>query len=60
MKEVTKEEFYRIIFDRKLDVHPTITASGSNFEFKNRALFGKTVGNNGHYWDAQHKYFLAV
>ena len=46
MKEVTKEEFYKAIYDGKLDVHPYPEGDfpyTSEFRFKNRNVWGKAV-----------------
>jgi hypothetical protein len=49
MIEVTKEEFFKPIFSRKLDVHPSIKTGWpytSDWEFHNqigRPVYGKTV-----------------
>ena len=58
LAEVTKDEFYEIIFNNLLNVHPRVVADGSDFEFPNRTLFGRVVGVDGHYWDSKHKYFV--
>lgn len=44
MKEVTREEFYRIIKEKKLDVHPHITNSSYPYSTEFRFPFGQVYG----------------
>ncbi len=43
LKEVTKDEFYGIIFRDRLNVHPRSAPHASYWEFPNRQLFGKST-----------------
>ena len=68
MKEVTKDEFYKIINDNRLDVvvYPKTNEPGhwyphtTEFKFRNGTLFGKVVEE---YHDGEHhpvveKYYI--
>lgn len=63
MKPVTKEEFYKIIFDKHLNVHPKPVGDTwpyvSIFKFPNGEEFGREVpiedGNRArHFWETQY------
>lgn len=54
--QVTKDEFYSAV--GPLDVVVRIVPTGSDFEMRNRQLVGRTIGNQGHYWDADRTYYL--
>jgi hypothetical protein len=43
MTQVTKDQFYEIIFRDKLNVHPRCEPDASYWEFPNRQLFGKST-----------------
>lgn len=38
--DVTKEEFFRLIYDGNLDVHPNPERDRTVWEYRNRVLFG--------------------
>lgn len=56
MKQVSKEEFYSIIFERKLDVHPRPEPDKTFWEFRNRRLFG--VSTPGYRCQGEKAYYI--
>jgi hypothetical protein len=53
MTKVTKEQFYKIIFDKKLDVHPSplgawVRGKGylTHWKYRNGQLFGVSFGQD--------------
>jgi hypothetical protein len=58
LKEVTKDEFYGIIYSKNLDVHPRAERDASYWEFPNRNLFGKSTP--GYMGVGPKAYFLAT
>jgi len=59
LQEVSREEFFKEIYDRNLDVHPSPEEHQTNWFFRDRTFFGKsTPGYLCEPYGAPHRYFL--